>query len=428
MKKPNINLNLNYSKIINLLKENKTNEALSEINNISNHEKNFDLISLKASIYLKLGEFKNSYNCYSIAIEQKKNSFDCYISRAFALFELGEFKKSIKDFERGLKINNKSSAVFENIGKCYSNLGENEKAIDYFNKALSLDPENNRIIEMISEKLTQTNLETKTKSLVVDTDNLIKKIKYKSLLKAKINDIDIKNILDRANNLIKINFNNLIFHQTQIFRKNNVDLNCDRHFLVFGNFKVIPEFCFSCIKISIDVKNVVDLIKLFLIFNDIKLEKNNLRKCMIDLRPSSKTNYKGFIYCRSIDEASKIKTYIDSIIHNTISKSITSNIKRGCAEFSKKYPGYENISKNIINYNSDWKRYEEIIDKKFPKFNSMKKNQKTLKGVSFYDIMVIRNWLYFAKMTKDNSYKRISNDLFANPSLEKIIKRNKLIN
>ena len=58
----------------------------------------------------------------------------------------------------------------------------------------------------------------------------------------------------------------------------------------------------------------------------------------------------------------------------------------------------------------------------------MKKNQITLKGLSFYDIMVIRNWLFFAKIIKDNAYKKISNDLYVNPSLEKIIKRNKFIN
>ena len=258
-----------YPRIKDLLKKNRLKEALYSINNILNHEENYELVSLKASIYLKLGEYKNSYDSFTKAIALDKNSFNCFVSRATASFELGEFRRSIEDFEEGLKINKNSPAVLENIGKCYSNLGENDKAIDHYQKALDLSPNNHRIIEMIAEKLSETNLKIKKKDIIIDTDSLIRKIRYKFSTESVIKDSEIKELIHEAENHININFKNIIFNQTQIFRKNNFNLNCDRHFLVFRNFKIIPKFCFSCIKVTINVDNVVDLIKLFLVFNNI---------------------------------------------------------------------------------------------------------------------------------------------------------------
>ena len=421
-------MNSDYLKITNLLKKNKLKEALYSINNILNHEENYELLGLKASIYLKLGEYKNSYDSYTKAIDLDKNSFNFFVSRAIASFELGEFRRSIVDFKEGLKINKNSPAVFENIGKCYSNLGENDKAIDYYQKALELSPNNHRIIEMIAEKLSETNLRIKKKDIIIDTDYLIREIKYKYSSESLIKDFVIKELIHEAENHINNNFKNLIFNQTQIFRKNNFNLNCDRHFLVFRNFKIIPKFCFSCIKVTINVDNVVDLIKLFLVFNNVSLEKNNLRKCMIDLRANAKKNYKGFIYCRSIQEAESVKKILDAIVKNTISSKISSNIKRGCSEFNNHYNGYEDVSKELVSYNSEWKKYEDAIDKKYQKFNYMKKNQETLKGISLYDVMVIRNWLIFARMIKDKSYKKITEKILINPHLEKLISQNKINN
>ena len=421
-------MNDNYPNITDLLKKNKLKEALYSINDILNHEENFQLISLKASIYLKLEEYKNSYDSFTIAIGLNKNSFNCFVSRAIASFELGEFERSILDFEEGLSINSNSPAVFENIGKCYSNLGKNEKALEYYQKALGLSPNNNRIIEMIAEKLSETKLTTKKKDTIIDTDLSIRGIKYKYSSDSELKDVEIKDLINKADYYINKNFQNLIFNQTQIFRKNNLNLNCDRHFLIFRQFKIIPEFCFSCIKVTINIDNVLDLIKLFLVFNNISLEKNNLRKCMIDLRKNAKTNYKGFIYCRSIQEAKNIKELIDTIIKNTISNKISCNIKRGCSEFSNHYKGYEDISRELVSYNSEWKKYENTIDDKYQKFHRMKKNQETFKGISLYDVMIIRNWLMFASMINDQTYKKIADKVSINPHLKKIINKNKLNN
>tara|TARA_B100000963_G_C22155928_1_gene463861 strand:- start:100 stop:546 length:447 start_codon:yes stop_codon:yes gene_type:complete len=146
---------------------------------------------------------------------------------------------------------------------------------------------------------------------------------------------------------------------------------------------------------------------------------------MIDLRLDSKSNYKAFIYCRSTNEAEQIKDKLNKIVKLNISENLSFNVKRGCSEFNKQYPGYENSSQNLVKYNSNWEKYENIIDKKFPKFQFKKKKQETTKGISFYDIMVIRNWIFFAHLTKDRSYKSIQENVIRNPGLEKIVRQNK---
>jgi coenzyme F420-reducing hydrogenase alpha subunit len=147
---------------------------------------------------------------------------------------------------------------------------------------------------------------------------------------------------------------------------------------------------------------------------------------MIDLRKNSKFNYKGFIYCRSIEEAKIIKEKVNEILKIKISKKLSANIKRGCSAFNDSYPGYENTESNKVNYNLDWKKYEEIIDKKFTKFKSIKKIQETTNGISLNDIMIIKNWLFFAKLTKDKSYEKIIKNVNLNPNLKNIIEQNKL--
>ena len=418
-------MNINFQKILELVKKNKFNDALNKIDEIPNHQKNFDLTSLKGLIYLNLKEYKKSYINYSIAIDLNKSSFFCFAQRGAASFEMGKFSDAINDFEKCFKLNNKSYIALENIGKCYSNLGNNSKAIQFYQSALDLDPKNRRLIETIAEKLTEMDIEDDKKNSISQINSAIKKIKYKYSPEIKIEDKDVKNLISKSENLINKNFSDLFFNQTQIFRKNNFDLNCDRHFLIFRNYKIIPEFCFSCIKVTINVNNVVDLIKLFIIFDNINLPNNNLRKCMIDLRLDSKSNYKAFIYCRSSEEAEYIKSKLNKIVKLNISDNLSFSIKRGCSEFNKKYPGYENSSKNLVTYNSNWKKYENIIDEKFPRFQFKDKKQETTKGISFYDIMVIRNWMFFAHLTKDKSYKSIQENIIRNPGLEKIVRQNK---
>jgi len=76
--------------------------------------------------------------------------------------------------------------------------------------------------------------------------------------------------------------------------------------LIFNQNKIIPEFCFSCYKVQVEVDSIIELIKLFLVFNTLELENSNTRKCMIEGRTNISGFYKGLIYCLGLTEALEI--------------------------------------------------------------------------------------------------------------------------
>jgi hypothetical protein len=298
------------------------------------------------------------------------------------------------------------------MGFVYSNLGKNDEAIKYYQKTLKLKNDYTSAQENLIKKLNEVNSIKDSEDNITRSHLIINKFKYKYNKSLKITDEEIKSLFKNVTE--KIKNKDISITQTQIFKKNNINLNCERHFKVFNNFKIIPKFCFSCFKVSIKFKNVIDLIKLYLVFDNVNFLNNNIRKCMIELRPKIEGNYKGFIYCSSLSEANEIKNEIRKIVENKIGDDFIIEVKRGCTEFSEKYPKYQNLKNEIMNYNKDWIKYEEIIDEKFPKFKVYNNNEKTIKGISLSDILVIKNWLYFAKISGDQSYKKISEEDFTN--------------
>ena len=92
-----------------------------------------------------------------------------------------------------------------------------------------------------------------------------------------------------------------------------------------------------------------------------------------------------------------------------ITVSPVCKIKRGCSEFALKYPKYNSFEKDSLNYKEDWKNYETLIDNKYPHLTFDKKTIPTIKGISLSDVLIIRNWITFARMKGDDIHKLITN-------------------
>lgn len=104
----------------------------------------------------------------------------------------------------------------------------------------------------------------------------------------------------------------------QLFRGIESPLKCERHFQIFKRFDVIPKYCFDCIKVLVTPRNVVEHFKLLMIFEQIKLPLDNVRKCMVEGRPDCSGTYKGYIYCSSIEEGNELC----EIIRKAVSENI----------------------------------------------------------------------------------------------------------
>ncbi len=226
----------------------------------------------------------------------------------------------------------------------------------------------------------------------------------------KIKDESIAEILIQSKRIIKRYFKTKLFLKTnQIPVGGKKYLNCERAFDIFTKHSVMPEYCFSCYKIQIDTKNVVDLIKLYFLFDILYFENENLRKCMIDLRKNIKGNYKGFIYCTTQVEAKKIKSYVGKYLKESIDEDIKFHIKRGCSEFVEKYPEFGNLEKNTMDYKKEWKKIEHEFD---ANNNKVYKSgiRKLVYGLNLKHILVFENWIDFAKKKGDQSYKVLTKD------------------
>ena len=225
----------------------------------------------------------------------------------------------------------------------------------------------------------------------------------------KIKDESIVEIFAQSKEIIKKYFKNKIFLTTnQIPRGGKKYQNCERAFDIFGSYKVMPEYCFSCYKVQIDPKNVIDLIKLHFLFDIMYFENENLRKCFVDFREEEK-NYKGIIYCTTLEEANKINDNIGKYLKTSIDEGIKSHVKRGCKEFAEKYPEYKNLEKNVMTYKKEWKKIESEFDENNQKIYKTGERKLT-NGLNLKDVLIFENWINFAKKEGDESYKILTKE------------------
>ena len=202
----------------------------------------------------------------------------------------------------------------------------------------------------------------------------------------------------------------------QVFRgisgllwKDQHPAGCFRHFTVFNKFGVIPKYCFDCCKVLIEPRTVVELFKLLMVFEKLELPDDNTRKCMCESRDFCSGTYKGFIYCRGIEEAKEVYDIVRQVVSDDISPAVPVTLKRGCSEFERAYPGYARIEPGtvMIKYKEDWKAHEDFVDK-HAVFSSPNVNVGGNTPYSPSEIFATHYWLGYAATIGDMSYLTVT--------------------
>jgi hypothetical protein len=202
----------------------------------------------------------------------------------------------------------------------------------------------------------------------------------------------------------------------QIFRgipallwKDQHSAGCFRHFTVFNNFGAIPKYCFDCCKVLIEPRTVVELFKLFMVFEKIKLPGDNTRKCMCESRDLCPGAYKGFIYCRGVEEARQVYDLARKAVAQDIAPEVPVSLKRGCSEFELAYPGYARIESGgvMMQYKKDWKVHEEFVDTNAV-FSPPDVNNADNAPYGPAEIFAMHYWLSYAATIGDMSYLKVS--------------------
>ena len=355
----------------------------------------------------KMGDYENSIKFFKKVIEINPNQLNTNYNLGLIAKEIGDQENAEKYFKEEIRLNPTLIHAHNNLGTVFANLEKFEEAISCFINALKFDPKFRIAKENLIKTLTSYDFESN--NLIVTLHNDLKMKHKNAHIKKDLKKNNLTENFRKFNQNImnhKKYFEEINFTETQTFRRNSNNLNCERHHELYNKKKVIPNFCFGCFKIQIEPNNVLDLVKLYFVFDNLKLPNNNWRKCMLEFRNNINGLYKGFIYCSSLKEAENIANEIKPILNDFFSFKL--NIKRGCSEFYDTFANFKELdvkSSNYMRYDSEW----EFIEKNFDKNKKIKKKTlPTLNGLSLSDFLVINNWLNYAKLIKDQSYKKVS--------------------
>lgn len=421
-----INNNKKFIEINDLLKKKDYKQALDLSNKLEKTSfNNIEVLKIKNHIFLKTKKWheyrENNIKLLSLNLDRKRIKYNI----GLANFNLGNLKEALENFIDSLDIEPKNLNSHISIALTNKLLGNFEEAIIHFHKAQILANENPLITQNIIDCFNYVDLTNVDFDLV----KLNNKIKNQNYNFQKINDLNlIKEILDNSEKIIINNFPNLFVSETQIFRKDSLNLNCKRHMDIFNKHNIIPEYCFGCFKILISIKDVVNLIKLYFLFNIIQLNKNTFRKCMIELRNNVGGFYKGYVYVTSEDEAKLVSEYIQSKISNEKIEILDITIKRGCSEYYTSYPIFKKLKLNVKDkiYQKEWKLIEKNYDIENHIFKKEEEEifSKTLNQFNLSDFLVIKNWLIYAEYIGDYSFKKIFSSEIKSFHFKNYLKKN----
>lgn len=182
---------------------------------------------------------------------------------------------------------------------------------------------------------------------------------------------------------------------------------CGKFMDFFKETQVICGLCYDCYKVQIAPSNLIDLIRLSMILKIIDLDRDNSRKCMIELREEITNPYKGYIYCESESEAMNCLEVLRLNLKRFGLAHITSGISHGCSEYGLKYPEFK-FSDDGVHHSQkqpdEWKTIEEdYFSEPFSEkgqvldFNT---HEITLRDVICYE-----TWIKYSEIIGDDTHK-----------------------
>ena len=128
-----------------------------------------------------------------------------------------------------------------------------------------------------------------------------------------------------------------------------------------------------------------------------------------------------------MEEAKKIIKLVSDEIKKSGITAKKIIIKHGCTEFYQEYPEYEKINYNgeqKFQYLNEWQEKEYLIDKSLNKnnVNDEKIVGPTINQVSLSDILIIKNWIAYARLIDDKSVSEIFSEDIKSDYINELIK------
>jgi len=386
----------------------------------TNMETNYNL----GNTLLELERLEEAEACYRQAISIKPDYAEAHNNLGVTLQKIGRLEEAEACYRQAISIKPDYAEAHNNLGVMLRKIGRLEEAMKTFIKIIKHNPNLTESYIKLIELLTIYDPQEEVFHPIVKIAQEIKENNLKDKTLDVISNNKVIKIIRKSSNIIKRYNMGLQTHLSQVYRRNSIDLNCKRHKTIFNKFNIIPKFCFGCYKVQVEPRSVIELIKLLIVFDQIKLDKNNTRKCMIEMRQEVSGFYKGLIYCTGLEEAYQVANYLKKVVEEKISSELSVMIKRGCSEYAISFPDYKEINKSgpeQMSYNENWKS----IEKNYDSLNPIKSNKiiPTFSGISLHDILIVQNWIDYAKGIGDTSLNLLGQTKVFSPKIFKIAKK-----
>ena len=372
-------------------------------------------------ILKELGRLKEAETNYKKAITLKSDLAEAHNNLGVILQKLIRLDEAEESCRKAIILKPDLAEAHNNLGNTLKEQGRLEETMSSYIKAIELNPHLFECRQNLIDLLTTYTPQKRTKNLIVQVNQEINEIYFKEKNSGVILDDKIIQLFDKFTSIIKKCDLKIETDLSQVYRRNSIDLNCKRHKVIFNKFNIIPKFCFGCYKVQVEPRSILELIKLVVVFDQIKLDKNNTRKCMIEMRPEISGFYKGLIFCSSLEEAYEIALYLEKFLEENIRSGLHAVVKRGCSEYPISFPDYKVINKSgpqLMNYNEDWKSIEEDHDS----LNLVKSNKiitPSLSAFNLQDVLIIRNWIDYAKGIGDPSVHLLNQNMLFSQKIYK---------
>tara|TARA_Y100000992_G_scaffold239239_1_gene169983 strand:- start:322 stop:1458 length:1137 start_codon:yes stop_codon:yes gene_type:complete len=320
-------------------------------------------------------------------------------------FKLSDLEKSILDFEKSINIDPNFYPGYYNLGLAYFNTSKLDKSYNFLIKSINIKKDYKLARDKIIELLSFYEPNFYTDNEIFNLDQKIKNVPLNIDFSKKIFDSEVVDYFIKCKKIVCKTLKNLSYNKFQIFRKKSIFLNCERHKKIFFKYNSIPKYCFECFKVVIESRNIYDLLKVSLLFDQITFFSNFNRKNMIDKKSKSDV-FKSIIYCTSLDQVLVVEKKTNKILNKYFKNDFLVKSKRGCYEYEVKYPEYTKITKNkteLMNFPEKWLNNEKIFDQENTKDGLEKKIKvhNTIKGNSLHNFLIINNWVEDQKLYLD---------------------------
>ena len=375
-------------------------------------------------VFKKTGRINEALVVNQKSVELEPINMEANFNLGNTLQELGRLEEAEACYKQAISIKPDYAEAHNNLGVTLQKIGRLEEAMNTFIKIIKLNPNLPKSYIKLVELLTVYDPQEEVLHPIVKIAQEIKDTNLKDKTLDVISSNKVIKIISKSSNIIKRYNIRLQTDLSQVYRRNSIDLNCKRHKVIFNKFNIIPKFCFGCYKVQVEPRSVIELIKLLIVFDQIKLDKNNTRKCMIEMRQEVSGFYKGLIYCTGLEEAYQIANYLEKVVEEKISSELSVMIKRGCSEYTISFPDYKEINKfgpQRMSYDEDWKS----IEKNHDSLNPIKSNKiiPTFSGINLHDILIVQNWIDYAKGIGDTSLNLLGQTKVFSPKIFKIAKK-----